>query len=100
MATQKYLKHDISQLNCCWIERYNRIYFILPVVVVHVLLDGGLARPEHVHELGPLEQDGALDEVPGDCFDSLNGFKEGLEWYHWFGKFGFLQKGRHFSNDL
>ena len=35
----------------------------LPVVVVHVLLDGGLARPEHVHELRPLEEDGALDEV-------------------------------------
>ena len=34
-----------------------------PVVVVHVLLDGGLARPEHVHELRPLEEDGALDEV-------------------------------------
>ena len=35
----------------------------LPVVVVHVLLDGGLARPKHVHELRPLKEDGALDEV-------------------------------------
>ena len=37
--------------------------------MVHVLLDGGLAGPEHVHQLGPLEEDGALDEVP----DGLNG---------------------------
>ena len=44
---------------------------LFPVVVVHVLLDGGLAGPEHVHELGPLEEDGALDEVP----DGLELFK-------------------------
>ena len=52
-----------------------------PVVVVHVLLDGGLARPEHVHELRPLEEDGALDEVP----DGLNGIVQmvsnGFNWF-------------------
>ena len=42
--------------------------------MVHVLLDGGLARPEHVHELGPLEKDGALDKVPSDRIDSLTSF--------------------------
>ena len=71
-----------NSIICCW--KFKLIYF-LPVVVVHVLLDGGLARPEHVHELGPLQEDGTLDEVPGERFDSLKGFKESLEWYHWFG---------------
>ena len=55
--------------------------------MVHVLLDGGLAGPEHVHELGPLEEDGALDEVP----DGLNGMVQmvsnssiGFKWSNWF----------------